>query len=269
MRPRALPRADGVVRLSARLAGRRTTLETLYQRGSAKALLPRGLTPELTAVLLNTAGGVTGGDRFRTEAAVRSGASLTLTTQTAERAYRALPGTHGEITTALSAEAGAVLHWLPQEMILFDRSALTRQLSVDLAGDASFLAIEPVILGRTAMGETVTDLRFSDQWRVRREGRLIYADALRIRGDAAALTASAATLGGHRAFASLLLAAPRADRILAPLRDRLGASGGASLIRSGVLAARLSAPDGFALRRTLMPALELLRGAPLPRTWSL
>lgn len=271
------PRARGTVRLAVRRLGERTVLERLHQAGSSKLLLPRDQAPDRTAVLLNTAGGVTGGDRFRTEATAAEGASLTLATQTAERAYRAQPDEIGQIHTKLVAAPGATIHWLPQETILFDHAALSRRLDVDLAADASLLAVEPVILGRAAMGETVRTARFSDQWRVRRAGRLVYADALRLHGDPEALTGGAATLGGQRAFASILYVGHDADTRLTTLRATLratlaaplAATGGASLIREGVLAARLTAPDGLSLRRALIPALELLRGHPLPTVWKM
>ena len=223
----------------------------------------------MTAVLLNTAGGVTGGDRFRTDVHAGTETQVTLTTQASERGYRALQSQTGRIRTQLQADSRAVLHWLPQETILYDGAALDRRLEVDLATDTSFLAVESFILGRAAHDETVRDLRLSDHWRIRRDGELIYADALRIHGDPVRMTDGKATLNGHRAFASILLAAPDADLQLTRLREILSGTGGASLIRDGVLAARLTAPDGFALRRTLIPALETLRGAKLPRPWSI
>jgi len=264
-----LQRAEGAVRVAARRRGAETVLADLYQKGAAKAMLPRAPGPGLTAVLLNTAGGMTGGDRFAITGVAGAGADLTLTTQTAERAYRALPGTRAEVSVALRAGPGARLAWLAQETILFDGAALSRHYNVDLADDAAFLAVEPVILGRAAMGETVTRLAHSDQWRIRRGGRLVWADALRLHGNPEEIVNDPAVLDGHRAFATLILVAPDAERHLARLRGALAPAGAASLIRPGVLAARLTAPDGFGLRRTLMPALEVLTGADLPKTWRL
>ncbi|MEM0942587.1 MAG: urease accessory protein UreD [Pseudomonadota bacterium] len=216
-------------------------------------------------MILNTAGGITGGDRFAYRAAAGPGARLSLTTQAAERAYRAQPQETGHVHAHLTAAEGARIDWLPQETILFDGSALSRRLEVDLAPDATLLAVEPLIFGRAAMGERLRALRFSEQWRVRRAGRLVFADALRLQGPAEEILAGPATLAGHRAMASILLAAPDAERFLAPLRTLCPAS----LIRPGILAARITAPSGFELRHILLPALELLRGAPLPKVWTL
>lgn len=263
------PRARGVVRLSAHRSGARTRLSTLRQSGSAKALMPRTFEAPLTAVLLNTAGGITGGDRFSWQAEAGPGAHLTVTTQAAERLYRAMPHQTGAVETGLSAGPDARIDWLPQETIVFDGAALRRSLVVDLDTSSRFLGCESIILGRTAMGEQVQDLRLNDHWRVRRDGRLIYADAVRIHGDAAGLTSGPAALNGNRGFASILYAAADAGRFLAPLRALLKESAGASLIRDGVLLARIAAPGGFELRRAMIPVLRLLRGSDLPRVWSL
>jgi urease accessory protein len=106
-----------------------------------------------------------------------------------------------------------------------------------------------------------------DRWRIRREGRLVFADDLRLAGPIDALAQTAPILRGARAFASLLLVADDAARLLTPLREVIGDAGGASAF-DGKLFARLAAPDGFTLRKTLLPALEVLRdGAPCPRVW--
>ena len=141
----------------------------LRQQGSAKCFLPR-THAEATAVFLNTAGGLTGGDRFAYAAEARAGARLTATTQAAERVYRAQPGETARVSGRVTLGAGARLDWLPQETILFDGGALDRRLEVDMAEDARLLAVEPLVLGRAAMGETVHEARFRDAWRLRRGG---------------------------------------------------------------------------------------------------
>ncbi len=266
-----LNRARGEARITAQASDRGAVLKTLRQAGSAKVMTPRRSSADLTGVLINTAGGVTGGDKFTYSGAAGAGAALTLTTQTAERAYRARPGETGLIDVTLAVDDHARLDWLPQETILFDGASLNRRLTVDLAPTSRFLAVEPVILGRPAMGEIVSDLRFTDNWRIIRGGRLTYADALRLIGDPSAITAGAATLDGAGAFATLVLATDdaEAEAMLPALRALLPDTAGASLIHPGVLAARMIAPCGFELRRTLVPALELLRAAPLPTVWRL
>ncbi|MEM9196586.1 MAG: urease accessory protein UreD [Pseudomonadota bacterium] len=261
------PRAVG----RARIGLRDGKLADLYQQGSARIMLPVAPGPGLEAVIVNTAGGITGGDRF-SYAGDAQGGRLVLATQTAERLYRAQPGQIGRLDTSLTVAPGARIDWLPQETIVFDRAALDRRLSVSLQGDAVFTAVEPLILGRAAMGETVRAAQVTDHWEIRRDGALVYAEAFRLTGDIAAATAGPGTLAGQRALATLLHIGPDAASLLDPLRARLGqidaVLGGASL-RDGCLIARLVAPDGLALRRGLAQALPCLLGRALPRVWQI
>ncbi len=267
------------MRIAARRRAGLTALARLHQRGSAKALFPREGSGELVAVLLNTAGGLTGGDRFSWQAEVAAGAELALATQAAERVYRAQPGQVARVETRLTLAPGARIDWLPQETILFDGGALERSLTVEMATDATLLAVEPLILGRQAMGERVAQAHLLDRWRIRRGGGLVYADTLRLTGAVAATAARAGVFGPHRAAATLVYVAPdAADRLPRaraaleaaaqhPMGRTAGLEGGAS-VRHGVLVARLLAPDGRSLRAGLTRLLAVFRDA-LPRVWTI
>jgi urease accessory protein len=273
-----LERAEGVARVAfaLRRIGEReeTRLADLFQDGSAKVRLPKvhdGSGP--AAVFLNSAGGVTGGDRLSFEARFGAGTTATVTTQAAERIYRRSEGV-GRIDNRLVVEVGANAHWLPQETIVFDGAGLRRHLDVDLAGDARLVAVESVVLGRTAMGEEVTAVDLADHWRVRRDGRLIYADALRLSGDSRAILSGGATGRGARAFASILMAASDAASRLDGSRELIetlavdGIEAGASAF-DGLLSIRCLALDGRRLRTIVEPLIETLTGRPLPRAWSI
>ncbi|HCQ65537.1 MAG TPA: urease accessory protein [Rhodobacteraceae bacterium] len=230
-------------------------------------MFPRRDGAGLEAVLVNTAGGITGGDRFEIAAHVDAGAGLTLTSQTAERAYAAPPGETGRVETRLDVGPGGRLGWIPQETILFDHSALSRRLIVTLAPGATALVAEPVIFGRAAMGEEVRFGRFDDRIEIRRDGRPLYRDAMRLNGDTAARLDRPHAGGGARALVSLVYVAPDAEAQLAAVRSALPPTGGASLIGDDVLALRLLATDGFELRRVLIPILTRLTGGDLPKCW--
>lgn len=232
-------------------------------------LFPHGSDAALNAVLLNTAGGMTGGDAFTVQAAAEAGARLTLTTQAAERIYGAVDPLPATLTTQLTAAAGARIDWLPQETIFFDRGALRRKLHVDLASDATLLMVEPLVFGRATMGETVNHAVFSDDVRVWRNGELVFADAVRLQGDVDAVLKGSAAGQGCIAMASLLYAGYDAEAFLRPLQVMMPATGGVSLIREGVLFARILAPDSFDLRRAMVPVIRHLLGGPLPKTWML
>lgn len=258
-----LQRARGCGRIVVGPSG----LRRLYQEGCGKIRLPRdAAASEMQAVLINSSGGLTGGDRLEWAAEAEAGARLTVVSQACEKVYRARDG-RAETQVSLSVGEGARLDWLPQETILFDRGALARRLEADVAPGARLLVAEAVILGRTAMAETVRTGELSDRWRVRRNGRLLFADDLRLEGAIADMAGRPPLLAGGAAFASLLLVDEDAGRWLDPVRAAIGALGGASAFE-GRLFARIVAPDGFALRRVLVPALEALRGGePLPRVW--
>ena len=267
------PRAAGAVSVAAKRRGERTALARFRQSGSAKALFPRPTARtargQLDAVLLNTAGGVTGGDRFTYEATAEDGAWLRLSTQAAERGYRAKGGEVGRISVRMRAGVGARLDWLPQETILFDGAALERHFTVDLAETSRFLAVEPLVFGRRAMGERVRRLRLIDHWRITSAGRLLYADALRLIGDAAELLERPGVASGRRALATVVYIGADAATRLDHVRAALTGEAGASSPRPGVLVIRLLAPDSFLLRQALIPALAPLCDAPLPKVWTL
>jgi urease accessory protein len=266
--PIELQRARGRAEVAVSWRDRGVRLDRLFQEGCAKARLPRpvGAAPEV--VLINTAGGVTGGDRIEWRLEAGAGAALVATTQAAERVYRSAGGA-ARIVTGLTLGAGARLDWLPQETILFDGARLDRRLEVEMAPDALLLALETLVLGRAARGETVATGAVSDQWRIRRGGRLVHAEALRLAGAVGAATAGAATLAGGRALATLVAVAPdvsveAARRALEGL-DAVTAA--ASAKGEGVLVVRVLAGEAQALRAGLIRFLMAFRDAPLPRVW--
>lgn len=259
-------RSTGSVKLRLEQRG----VAMLREDGAAKLRLPRGST---SAILINTSGGLAGGDQQTVEAEAGPGVTLTLTTQAAERVYRSL-GPAADVTVSLSAEAGATLHWLPQETILFDGSALARHINVELAADARFLAVESLILGRLERQEAIATLSLSDSWSVRQGGRLVHAERLRLGPQ---LPHSMATLNGAGAMATVLLIAPDAAHKLARIRAALGSGSGASAWvigadghQTGKLVARLLAKDGYSLRKMLIAVLSVCLGAhELPKVWTM
>lgn len=262
------PRALGQATVSSKLRDGRSCIDGLRQSGALKILFPRA-TSALVATLINTAGGITGGDDFRIDALAGPGSTLRLTTQAAERVYRAQSGQTGRMATRLIVGENAQLDWLPQETILFDGAALRRKLHVELVASSRFLMVEPMIFGRTAMAESVTDLALDDRIEIRRDGAPLYLDGVRLHGNAVEQLDRPAVGGGARAMANLIWVAPEAEAQLGPLRTLIGDSGGASLLRPGLLCLRLLAPDGYSLRRMLMPVLDRLTDTQLPTSWRL
>jgi len=264
-----MQRAEGRGCVSFRWKEGATRLETLFQEGCAKIRLPtplRGHAPE--AVLINTAGGLTGGDRLVTEVNLSERTSAVITTQACERIYRST-GAHAVVSNRLGVARGSRLAWLPQETILFEGGMLKRSLEVNLDGDAELVAVEAVLFGRAAMGETLNSGALIDRWRIRRNGKLIFADDFRIAGKVAAHIARPAALGGNRAMATLIFAGAEPERLLEPARRIIGANGGASAW-GGKLLARIVVDTGLSLRRRMEPLLALFQlNQPLPKVWQI
>lgn len=261
-------RSAGEGRISVRRVNGRVAINTLFQEGCAKIRWPKGRANEaFEAVLINTAGGLTGGDRLAWTIGVGTDCRVQATTQACEKIYKAAEGT-ARVSTEIDVAEGAFLSWLPQETILFDRSSLTRTLDVRLGGNARALIAEAVVFGRQAMGETVVTGTFSDRWRIWREGRLVHAEDFRIGPDVAEMINRPALLGGARAMATVLFAGD-AERHLERARAIIGEKGGAS-VWSGKFLARLYDEDAYHLRKRLVPLVELLNEkARLPKVWSI
>ncbi len=229
--------------------------------GASKCRIPHGSTE---AILINTSGGLAGGDFVGVGATVGADAVLTLTSQTAERVYHTL-GPPADVRVKLTAETGATLFWLPQETIVFDNSALQRSLEVELHESARFLAVEPIVFGRQEMGEVIGRVSVVDRWDIRRMGKRVHAEHFRLGPD---LPQTRATLGQNRAMATVLFVAPEAETRRDAVCEVLSKNDGAS-VWNGKLVARLVARDGFHLRKTLIKVLNACVGHNnLPKTWT-
>lgn len=262
-------RAKGTARLAAKSVDGRTRIDVFYQEGGGKIRIPESFDGSMEAVLINTSGGLTGGDRIDWGVDARANTSVTVTTQACERIYKSSGG-EAQVAARLSVGPGARLHWLPQETILFDQGALSRTLDADLAEDAELIALEAILLGRKAMGETVAEGSLRDRWRIRRNGRLIHAEDLHLAGEIDRITSRRATLAGNLAFATLLYVGERTEAHMMKLHALLGDKLAGSSQWKGKLVVRIGAEDGFALRKMLVPTISLLRnGEPPPKVWNL
>lgn len=272
-----LQRANGALILRfARQDDGVTRLADLYQSDPCRALLPSPDPGEpLTAVLITTAGGLTGGDRLKLSVAVEEGAAALCTPQAAEKIYRSPDDSAAALDLSLDVAAGAALEWLPQEMILFDGARLDRRIAVSLQGDSCLLAGDITVFGRTARGERFASGSLFDRWQVRRDGRLIWTDATRLDGDTLAMLDHPAGFAGAAAQGLILCQGPDAagarDRLRALPDQEPGCQWGATVI-DGLVLLRLLDTDAARLRRqfarlwaSLRPGLGL-RPA-MPRLW--
>jgi urease accessory protein len=263
----AANRAQGSVTFDVHLVEGVTRRRQLHESGSLRVRFPSPEAEGLSAVFVNTAGGVAGGDRFDIDIAAGEGSRLTLTTAAAEKIYRA-ESNPAQLNISLKAVAGAHLGWLPQETILFDRARVSRRIDIDLAESASLLLCEIVVFGRAAMGERMQSGEFIDRWRIRRGGRLVFAETIRLDGDIGAKLASPAIAKGGVAIGTALIV-PGDEALVERIRTLSETFGGEVGISAwnGFAMARFCAQDAARLRADMMAVLGRASGSALPRLW--
>ncbi|WP_196259843.1 urease accessory protein UreD [Pelagibacterium limicola] len=268
LRPPRLQRARGVGRITAKARDGRSVIDTLYQEGCAKIRVPKPQGTWLDAVLINSSGGLTGGDGVLWSAEASQHTHLVVTTQACERVYRSVGGS-ARVSSKLTIDKGARLDWLPQETILFDGAELERRLDVEMAADATFLGLEAVIMGREARGEDALSARLKDDWRVRRGGVLVHAEASRLDANCLVARNNVALLYGARAYATLCYVAADAERQIGPVKALLEGAENAGASRIGEkLVVRILAESGYRLRKIIMPVIAQFAGA-VPKLWTL
>ncbi|MCY4153400.1 MAG: urease accessory protein UreD [Aestuariivita sp.] len=265
----SLPRAKGEVRLSTKLHSNKTVICKLRQSGSLRCLFPRTDQRQLQAVLLNCAGGMTGGDRYDLNAEVKEGTTLTISTQAAEKIYRAPYGQSAQVNSHIRVEQHAHLYWLPQETILFEDSALERSLNIRIAKTSTLLLTESLVFGRLEMGESIRSSRLSDRVDIRRGGVPLFLDIVKFSGDVASQLDRLAVASSARVVTSLLYvgrdAALRQPRLL----ELLPKKAGISQLEEEVLVLRMLSQDTNLMRSTLIPILDFLSNKSLPQCWNL
>jgi urease accessory protein len=263
----AANRAQGAVTFDVHQLEGVTRRRHLHESGSLRVRFPSPEAEGLSAVFVNTAGGIAGGDRFDIDIAVGEGSRLAVTTAAAEKVYRA-QGSAAEVNIAFKAAAGAHLAWLPQETILFDRARVSRRIDIDLADGASLLLCEIVVFGRSAMGERMLSGEFVDRWRMRRGGKLVFAETVRLDGDIGARLASPAIANGGVAIGTALIV-PGDEALVERIRELANSFGGEVGISSwnGFAMARFCAQDAARLRADMMAVLGSASATALPRLW--
>ena len=259
-------RATGQIDLALRSDGKRTRRFAVHESGSLRVRFPNASSDVLEAVLINTAGGMTGGDAFSIKISLNDEARLQAGTAAAEKIYRSI-GPDTTVAIAIDAAARSQCFWLPQETILFDRARLSRRIDINLASDAALVMAEAVVFGRSAMGERVHQGRLLDRWRIRRGGRLVFAESVRLDGAINDKLTQRAIAAGAAAVATVLVVPGVEDNVVAAraVRGHLIGEVGISAWND-VTVARVCAPDGAALRHDLATLLPVF-GAVLPRLW--
>jgi urease accessory protein len=262
-------RVRGGVGIDFRNDGAGTYAARLAEADGYRVRLPAG-GDGAEAVLLNTGGGIAGGDRVALEVGVGAHAAATVTSVSAERVYRSA-GAPARIDVALTIGENGRLDWLPQETILSSGARLERRLDVTMAASATLVIADIVILGRHGAGEAMRAGAVTDRWQVRRDDRVVHVEALRLSGDVASAMARPAIGGGAHVVATLLCVGPdigrRIDAVRAVLATSVAVEAAASTW-DDKLVVRALAARGDHMRAAIAAALCAVRPGPLPRTWT-
>jgi len=273
---RDLQRADGCGRVILIGSEDGTRIEDVFERSPIRIMFPRTEHRAVQeAVLINTAGGIAGGDQFECSVTALPQASIAVTSQAAEKVYRALYEP-ARVATRLKARESAKLAWLPQETIVFNGARLQRTTEIELFSGAELLALEWLVLGRAAHGEVVVGGSITDSWRVKKDGRLIWADTFRITDVIFPHLKRKALLSNCNAIATLIWSGTYLDKRFDFLREiipSLGCNCAATLV-SGLIIIRFSAKESSDLKLVLRSFLEQfgpeLGSGPfrVPKMWS-
>lgn len=270
-----MQRSIGEGRLALKSSNGITRIADLYQKANAKIRMPKSYDQSLEAVLINTSGGMTGGDQLRWEINAGPASQAIITTQACEKIYKSQAGT-ADVHTSIQVDEDASVDWLPQETILFDEGGLRRTINVQLANSARFIGLEAVVLGRQAMGEPARNIDLSDQWRINRGGKLIHADDIRMQGNIEELTLQRSMLNGAASFATLVICFPDAQQsqyelLVNEMRNAAAPNENWSVnVVGSRIVARFVAQDMYALRQTLVPVLIAARqNRDVPKVWRL
>jgi urease accessory protein len=244
-----------------------TRIDELAEYGGYRLRFPTTHAPYIESSQINSGGGVVGGDSLGINLDVGAGADAVHSTATAERMYRSI-GPPARMEVVLNLGSAARLDWLPQETILYSGARLHRRFEVDVAPDARLLMAEMVVFGRVAHGEVPGRGELRDHWRIRRGGRLVFAEAVRLDGHVADILARPAVAAGARSTGLLVAVSPDAEERLEALRAvQAGARSdcGASAWNGLLIARFLGTPED--VRRDIIQAVEVLARRAMPRTW--
>ena len=259
-----LERATGT--LKATIIGSGNRIGELYQKGSSRLFFPKNFSKTMECVLINTAGGITGGDKFKCSIKASEESSILVTTQASEKVYRAINGS-AEVETQLSISKNSKLVWLPQDTILFSESNLSRKIIIHIEDGAEFLAFDQIVLGRSAMGENIVKSNLHDNWKIYYRNKLIYFDQSGWKNN---VPLNCAGLKNIRSYASFFYVGPKVEAYEQKLKNikqviknvYLGSS-----LRNDCLLVRMFGSDAKAIKDRAIHLLRDIWQLDIPNVW--
>jgi len=269
---------DGLLELAFRRDGRgRSALGALRQRFPLRMTVPFYLDradPGMAFIYVqNPTGGIFAGDRLATSVAAGEDVRVHLTTQSATKVYR-MDGGEAIQELRFELERGAYVEHVPDPLIPQAGARFHQRTLIEVAPGAAFLATEALTPGRRARGERFAYDLLELRTEVRRAGRALCVDVVRLE-PARSDPLQPGVLGGRDYLVTLLAVAPAhdAEALARRLDDALAAEpgvlGAGGELAHGVGAFGRALADGpLEARRTLLTAWRAARaelaGLPLP-----
>ncbi|MGQ0621628.1 MAG: urease accessory protein UreD [Panacagrimonas sp.] len=133
-------------------------------------------------LILHPPAGIAGGDRLSIDLSLERGAQARITTPGAAKWYRS-SGVEARQNLRLSVADDAVLEWLPQEAIVFDGARVCTETDIVCAESARACGWDIWMLGRRASNEQFSRGYLHQRTRLRRGGRLLWSERVRLAGD--------------------------------------------------------------------------------------
>jgi urease accessory protein len=248
--------------------GDRTVAAHQFHAGALRVLRPHHLdgSGQPCFVVVNPGGGYLGGDRYELDVTVGAAGTALVTTQSATKVYRA-PAAPARQDVRLALGPGAVLEYLPDQLIAYEDADYVQSTTVTMDPSACLVAGEVVTPGWAPDGTVFRYRGVVLRTEVLMGGRTVVLDNLRLRPGEDAV-AGLGFLEGRTHLGSLLVVDPRADRELVEEVHGLLAAAEARVpgLRCGVselpvpgLVVRALGPGSAELTDLLLDVSALLR----------
>lgn len=269
----------GLLDLTLAPRGGMTRVQRQYQRAPLQIYRPIYLDagrPDMAFIFMQQSGdGLVQGDRYRVDIDCARGTAAHITTQAPTKVFGARRNFATQLVN-LRADAGAVLAYLPDPVVPFRGSRLFQRICLTADPESTVILGETLLPGRVAHHEAhVYDLYWAETEVRGPDGRLLFADVLRLNPAGGENPKSIGLLGAHDVTATLYIITGQMDpsTMVALLRSALAACpdvlvGVSELPNSSGAAVRLLGPTAKAVQAALRTAWNAARlallGTPAP-----
>ncbi len=241
-----------------------------YQEGSSKAIIPNVDEDLNQMILINTAGGITSGDKFSTCIELDN-SFLCTSSQAAEKIYKGL-NNPGNINVEINVKNNSCIYWLPQEMILFNNCNIKRNINVNISKCSNLLMCESIIFGRTSMKEKFTKGLYLDFWQISQNEKLVHTEALNTDGYDASVFSKVATFNSNCALNTIIGVGKeilnKAEIIKKNLKENSMSTSEISIWDEKLIIRTMSI-DNYHLRFAVKNILSYFFKKNIPKIWSM